>query len=106
MVEKGSSKAIADATVTLEGNLLTTHRTMVTNSQGQFSFANLSPGRYTLKASAEGFIAEELILIVAPRATAEIEFELAPKPSMKQEITVTAKLKLLDDAQITPNKRK
>jgi hypothetical protein len=99
VVEKNTGLPVMTATVTLESDLLSAARTAAFDSEGRFSFANLSPGRYTLRASAENFYSEELSLILAPRATQQVDFELSPRESMKEEVTVTAKPVLLDEAQ-------
>ena len=99
VVDKSDGSPIAGAMTMLESPLLSTGRTMTTDVEGRFSFAGLSPGNYTVKASAESFYPEVLTLHLGPRATQEVNFELSLREPLAQKITVTATPKLLDEAQ-------
>ena len=99
VVNKSTASPIVNATVTIESSLLSTNRTATTDNDGHFSFSSLNPGRYTLKVSPEGYYGEQVTLLLSPRATQQVDIELNPKASVKEEVTVTAKPKLLDESQ-------
>jgi hypothetical protein len=99
VVNKNTASPVPKILVTLESNLLSTPKTVKTDSEGHFSFSTLNPGRYTLKVAPEGFYGEQITLMLGPRATQQVEFELNPKASVQEEVTVTAKPKLLDESQ-------
>ena len=56
-VRDASDAAVPNATVTLKGDDSGITRTANTNSQGQYRFALLSPGAYTISVTAQGFTA-------------------------------------------------
>jgi outer membrane receptor protein involved in Fe transport len=99
VLDKNIGSPIVAATVLLESSLFSADRRATTDSEGRFSFVNLSPGRYTIRVSADQFYAEELALFLAPRAQQEVDFELTPQLKITEEINVTARLKLLDETQ-------
>ena len=99
VMNKSTASPIASATVTIESSLLSTNKTATTDNDGHFSFSSLNPGRYTIKVSPEGYYGEQVTLLLSPRATQQVDIELNPKASVKEEVTVTAKPKLLDESQ-------
>ena len=62
--------------VTIEG--LKTHENVVTDSEGRFTFQNLSAGTYGLKAELADYVMEARDVTVARGATANTDFVLHP----------------------------
>ena len=90
---------MAQATVKLEGDVLSQPRTETTDASGSFSFADLSPGAYVLSVSADTFYPQEISIQLGPRAAPRIDFGLKPLPSIQEQVTVQPESKLLDETQ-------
>lgn len=99
VTRKDTQRPVAAATVKLESDLLPSRQVATTGSDGHFSFASLSPGSYTVSASAEKFYTEEVTILLAPRATQHIDFGLIPVAQVQEQVTVRAEPKLLDETQ-------
>lgn len=78
-------------------------QTLVSNEVGQYSFADLAPGTYTVEASLQGFTTARKTVALQPReaAAADLKLELA---SVHEEITVAAGADggLLQERQTAP----
>ncbi len=75
---------VAYAAVTIAG----THRTVVADEEGRFAFRRLSPGRYSLLVSAQGYaVARETV--TTPHEGGPITIVLAPDPVALEALTVT-----------------
>src|ERR1041385_2344638 len=59
------------------------------NSNGEFTFIDLAPGEYEIKASADGFYAAESEFVVRPRQAVSLTVELTP--TIKTQTTVEVK---------------
>src|SRR6266536_4820812 len=73
-------------------------REVITDSQGNYLVPLLNPAVYSVRAEAQGFktaIKEALQLRVNQTATVDLQLELG---SMSTQVTVTAEVPLLDDA--------
>ncbi|MGG4455611.1 carboxypeptidase regulatory-like domain-containing protein [Brevibacillus porteri] len=88
--EEGTALPIAGAVITVRqgspsGTILAI---VLTNAQGQYMVSGLSPGSYTLIASATGFAAEVSTAMVGLGATTGLDFSLPSLPaSVTGEIT-------------------
>jgi hypothetical protein len=98
VANKNTRQPVA-ATVKLDSDLLTSERVTTPDAEGRFAFVGLSPGRYTVSASADEFYTEQITVVVSPRATSQISFELNPLARVNEQITIRAESKLLDDTQ-------
>jgi outer membrane receptor protein involved in Fe transport len=90
---------IAGATVKVESSTPSFERLTTTDDRGNFSFAGLSPGHYTVGVSIENFYREQIALLLGPRSIQQVEFELSPVASVQEQVTVRAESKLLDETQ-------
>src|ERR1041384_1829928 len=99
VTDKRTHAPVKTATVELESEALPVALTTTTDASGRFSFASLSPGRYDVRVSADNFYAQQISLTLAPRATAELEFELLPQANINEQVTVRAQAKLLDETE-------
>ncbi len=99
VTDKNTHSPIPGATVKLDSSLLPSELTATTDGKGSFSFADLSPGQYSVSATAERFYQEQVTLALAPRAIQQIYFELNPVGSLNEQVTVTAENKLLSETQ-------
>jgi len=97
VTDQSAHSPVASAEVKLESELLPSARVTATDANGHFSFAGLSPGIYTVSASADKFAAERITVALAPRATQQLDFELSPLPTVLEQTTVRAQTKLLDE---------
>jgi outer membrane receptor protein involved in Fe transport len=52
-----------------------------------------------VRAAAEKFYTEQVTLVLTPRAAQQIDFELSPLASVREEVTIHAQTKLLDETQ-------
>jgi hypothetical protein len=85
--------ALPGVTVTLTG--VGAPQTIITDSQGNFHFLNLSPGTYSIKSELAGFgIASRTGIGVRVGANADVTLTL--NPSVTESITVTGEAPLLD----------
>ncbi len=68
------------------------------DDSGRFSIDELSAGRYTLEASAEGFLPQRIDVAVAAGARRRVVFHLYPQPFVEEEIVVRpSRLSLLEE---------
>jgi hypothetical protein len=74
VVRDSTGAIVPDATVTLRNAATTIERHAVSNSAGNYSFLNVTPGRYTLETTATGF-----------RPNKVSEFELQVNQTMTQD---------------------
>src|SRR5690242_1679341 len=74
VVRDSTGAIVPDATVTLRSVATTIERHAVSNSAGNYSFLNVTPGRYTLETTATGF-----------RPNKVSEFELQVNQTMTQD---------------------
>jgi carboxypeptidase family protein/TonB-dependent receptor-like protein len=94
-VVRGADGApLPGVTVTVSGPLLPVGRTTVTDSDGAFRFLRLPPGDYEVKAELEGMGNTRRAAVIALDKDTQVELEL--KPSVSEEITVTAALPTID----------
>ena len=98
VTEKSTQRPLA-ATVKLESDLFEGERVTTPDAEGRFAFVGLSPGRYTVSASADKYYPEKISVVVSPRATSQISFGLSPVATVSEEITVKAESKLVDETQ-------
>jgi hypothetical protein len=76
---KTSSKggvAIAGATITISGGVVSTKLTSTTNLSGNFSFTNIPVGSYSVSASKAGFTTQTKNVSVSSSSTATVNFTL------------------------------
>jgi TonB dependent receptor-like, beta-barrel/Carboxypeptidase regulatory-like domain/TonB-dependent Receptor Plug Domain len=99
VVKKSDHQPMTGAKVKLAGDSLSIHPVATTDSEGRFSFPALSPGNYSVTASADQFYSERVSLTLAPRAVQQVEFELTPLVNVQEQVTVQAVSKLLDETQ-------
>ncbi|HLG17342.1 MAG TPA: TonB-dependent receptor [Blastocatellia bacterium] len=99
VTDKTTHAPVEGATLKLESEPAATERTAMTDAAGRFSFANLSPGNYTLRATAGNYYPEALALAIGPRDTEQIEFELNPVAVVSEQMTVTTGARLLNDKE-------
>ncbi len=99
ITDKETQRPVAAATVKLASDLLPAEQVAVTDARGQFSFASLSPGRYTVSVSAEKYYPEQVMILLAPRATEQVNFELSMISPVQEQVTVRAHSKLLDETE-------
>ncbi|MCU1235844.1 MAG: carboxypeptidase regulatory-like protein, partial [Candidatus Solibacter sp.] len=93
---KGAAAAAAIVTLTDEGK--SSGRKTVTNDQGEYSFASLTPSTYTVSVAAPGFKRSEqrgVIIATQAIATLDIALELG---QVSELINVTADAPLLQTA--------
>src|SRR5215469_4306406 len=70
-----TGRVVQGAAIAVHGALQDRHAT-VTNAEGQFTISGLTPGGYSLQASASGFATLERAIMVAAGNTAEIALSL------------------------------
>lgn len=99
VIDKSTRHPLAGATVKLESGVADSQPVTKTDAEGRFSFPSLSPGQYGVSVSAEGFYAERVTVVLSPRAIGQIELEMNHVASVKEQITVRAEPKLLDETQ-------
>src|SRR5216684_3692592 len=80
---------IPGAEVTLLNEQMNTGRTTATNEVGEYAFANVLPGSYTIKAALAGFKTEERKgVTVATQQVVAMDF-LLQVGALEEQITVT-----------------
>jgi hypothetical protein len=99
VIDKGTRAPISAVTVRLESSLLASAVATATDADGRFSFTGLSPGGYTVSVSADTFYPQQVALTLGPRATQQLSFELEPLAAIKEEVTVSARARLLDQTE-------
>jgi len=77
VVRDASGAVIPGATVVLKSIATNVERRAATNSAGNYSFLNITPGRYTMETTATGF-----------RPSRVAEFELVVNQTMTQDTTL------------------
>jgi hypothetical protein len=82
-----SSGIIPAATVTITGS--GGARTAQTQADGSYSFANLTPGRYTVSLNYPGFAPFSRAVMVAAGATVQVPIQLSLAAEV-QKVTVSA----------------
>ncbi len=90
VVRDPSGAVVANASVGLRNVDTTVERSTVSNDAGNYTFQNITPGRYTLKVTASGFKSKqvsEFVLAVSQNATIDIPLEVGSQIDM---ITVEA----------------
>ncbi len=91
-----SGAALPGVTVTLSG--IGAPQTFITDSQGQFRFLKLSPGRYALRGELEGFSRIQRQVDVAVGSNTEVDLRLSP--AVSETITVTAASPVIDRREV------
>ena len=99
VTDKTTGQPASSASVKLEGEALSTERSTTTDVDGRFSLSVLSPGFYSLTVSAAGFYTEQLTFLLSPRAAQQVRIELAPLTTVKEELTVHAESKLVNETE-------
>lgn len=88
-VTDSSGAAIPNAQLTLTNIATAFKTTLVTSATGEFNFTNLSPGKYTLSASATGFqsvVQSGIELVVNQQGRVNLQL---PVGNAQQTVTVT-----------------
>ncbi|WP_377890517.1 collagen binding domain-containing protein [Alkalihalobacillus sp. R86527] len=75
-----SSEPLTNAVVTVSNFGKTLESKVVTDSFGQFTFPNLSPGDYRAIVSAEGFSSQSATFVILPDQTTSLSFIITPEP--------------------------
>ena len=94
VVRGADSAPLPGVTVTVSGPLLPAGRTVVTDEGGTFSVLRLPPGDYEVAAELTGLGSAKRPAVVALDKDTQVELEI--KPSVAEEITVTAALPTID----------
>src|SRR5207253_10538942 len=92
-VQAKDGSALPGVTVTLTG--VGAPQSTITDAQGNFRFANLSPGTYGLKAELGGFGSTSRTG-VGVRVGANADVTMTLNPSVTESITVTGEAPLLN----------
>jgi hypothetical protein len=93
-VRDASGAPLPGVTVTASGPLLPAGRRAVTDEKGAFSILRLTPGEYQVTAELSGMGSAKQAAVVA--LDRDTQVALAIKPSVAEEITVTAALPTID----------
>ena len=99
VTDRSKNEPLTGIAVLLGGENLARQLTATTDDSGRFSFAGLSPGTYTVSASAETFRPVEVSVELGPRAAPHIDLELRPIADIRAEVTVSEQAKLLDETE-------
>src|SRR2546428_5142481 len=91
-----SGAALPGVTITLSG--LGAPQTFTTDSQGQFRFLKLSPGKYSLRGELEGFSKIQRQVDVAVGSNTEVSLRL--DPTVSETITVSAASPVIDRREV------
>ena len=81
----GDNSPLHDATVQISQ----LRQTVSTDNEGNYEFANVPPGRYTIFVHTEGFADASKTVVLVANANATINFELQIA-SLREQVTVTA----------------
>lgn len=90
---------LSGISVRLTGELLSSGLSAMTDGEGRFAFPNLTPGVYTVVASADTFRTREVTLTLRPRTTFQVAIDLSPIADIQEQVTVTSTTKLLDETE-------
>src|SRR5882672_10064285 len=96
VIRDNSGAVVAKATVVLRNVDTTIEHATTSNDAGNYVFLNLTPGKYTLEISADGFSSKriaEFILAVNQTATIDVTLSVG---SQKDVVTVVAEAEQLD----------
>ncbi len=97
--------ALPGVTVTVTHQERGTSRTEVTDAQGNYRFAALSLGRYTVEATLEGFDkASRSNVLVEAEKTTDLNLQLG-LATTSESITVTAESPVVDPTRVTQTTR-
>jgi outer membrane receptor protein involved in Fe transport len=88
-VKDDQGKPIVGATVEVTSTALKIQRQTTTEEKGEFLFALLPTGAYTVTVSAVGRQPQVVTLQLSIGQTVPLDLELAPGEAVKEEITVT-----------------
>ncbi|HEV8131999.1 MAG TPA: TonB-dependent receptor [Acidobacteriota bacterium] len=99
VIDRAAHSPVAAATVKLQSEQPPAEKVASTDAEGRFSFSGLSPGRYTVSATAERFYPEQVTVTLGPRATQDIDFQLSALASIQEQVTVHAETQLLDKTE-------
>jgi hypothetical protein len=91
-----SGAALPGVTITLSG--VGAPQTFTTDSQGQFRFLKLSPGKYLIRGELEGFSRVQREVDVAVGSNTDVELKLGP--AMSETITVSAASPVIDRREV------
>jgi hypothetical protein len=91
---------IRSATILLKNDGTVTVQTTVTGSSGDYLFAFLDPGNYTVSASAPGFETASQRISVGVGLTKALDFQL-PIGKAKQSVTVNSRAPLIQTTKGT-----
>jgi hypothetical protein len=94
VVRGADGAALPGVTVTVSGPMLPAGRTAVTDEQGAYNILRLPPGDYEVSAELTGMGSVKRPAVVALDRDTQVELEI--KPSVAEEITVTAALPTID----------
>jgi hypothetical protein len=95
-VRDPTGAVIAGATVTLRNVDTAVEKTTVSNGAGEYAFQSITPGRYTLTATANGFSPKQISeFILTVGQAGSIDFTLAVG-SENQKVTVEAEAQQLE----------
>jgi hypothetical protein len=92
-----SGAALPGVTVTVTGQAAP--RSAVSDSQGNFRFLNLSPGKYAMHGELEGFGKVQRTVDVAVGGNTEVNLRL--DPAVTESITVSAASPVIDTRTVT-----
>ena len=95
VISDSSGAAINDASVGLRNLDTGVTATTTTSNSGNYRFSSLAPGRYVIKADANGFQSKEVSLTLSTGELQGINMTLAVGSS-SQSVTVTAEAPALD----------
>ncbi|HEX7958026.1 MAG TPA: carboxypeptidase regulatory-like domain-containing protein, partial [Pyrinomonadaceae bacterium] len=96
VVNDPSGAIIAGATVTLRNNETGTNQTVTSNDAGEYNFAQVAPGRYTLTVEAAGFkkaVAPDIVVEVGVPARTTMTLEVG---AVSEVVTVTAAQEIIN----------
>ena len=95
-----TGKPVSGATVTANHAALSLERTGTTNENGDFVFALLPTGTYTITVMAEGRQPEVYNVGVSIGQTIPLEIQLAPGMAVSEAITVSASMSSLETTTV------